>query len=95
MLLVAPLIVGGALLLLAFWMGRLLERVKKDTASARIDPRLHNDLIDLVRRILAPVDLDHVAYLPEPERTRAQELIRRVGEHEANLRRAERRRTGY
>lgn len=94
-IILAPLVVGGALLLLAFWMGQLLERVKKDVASARINPGLHDDLIELVRQILSPGDLDQVAFLPEPVKTRAQELLDKADQHAANMRQAQRRRAGW
>jgi len=95
-LILAPLIVGGALLAVSFWMGRLFERVRRDVAASHISPQLHGELVDLVRDLLNPgADLEQVAYLPPATKERAQQLLARAIANVQAVARAERRRAGY
>jgi hypothetical protein len=91
-LIVAPIIVGGAALWLAFWLGRLFERARRRTAAAHISPELHGELVDLVRDVLSPGDtIDDVAYLPTPMRDRAKELLSRAEKNAIAVSRAQQR----
>lgn len=95
-LIVAPLIVGLAVLALAFWGGRLFERIRRDVAASHISPQVHGELVDLVRDLLSPTDdLEQVVYLPPPVKERAQQLLARADANTRAIERAARRRAGY
>ncbi len=94
-LILAPIIVATAALWLAFWAGRKTERVKQKLVADRIDVGLHNDLIELVRRILSPADLDQVAFLPDPVAARARELLAQADENTTAVQAAKRRQGDY
>jgi hypothetical protein len=91
-LILAPLIVGCAALWLAYWLGLKVEQSRKRAASSVIDARLHTDLVELVRRILRPADLDQAAYLPPQVQQLAQRLL---AEADANADRVRQRRHGF
>jgi hypothetical protein len=94
-LIVAPVIVSAALLFAAFWFGRLWERAGRRYASRFIDPVLHADLVELVRRILVPTDVEQGCFLPDPVRERAAKLVALADEQAANRKREELRRRGF
>lgn len=91
-LILAPLIVGGAMLVFAFWMGRIYERASKRYAGSFIDPKMHTDLLDLVKKILVPSSVDQACYLPDPLKEQAEKLVARADEHHVRRRRDELRR---
>lgn len=95
-LILAPLIVGGALLAVSFWLGRLFERVRRDVAASHISPQLHGELVDLARDLLDPgMDLAQAPYLPPALKERVQQLFARARANQQAIARAERRRAGY
>lgn len=91
-LIVAPLIVAAALLFAAFWFGRFWERSGKRYASRFIDPDLHTDLVEQLRRILVPTDVEQGCFLPDPVREQAARLVARADEQKAKRAREELRR---
>ncbi len=94
-LILAPIIVGAVVLWFTFWMGRFFERVRRDVQASHISPRVHADLVELVRDLLNPTDLTDVPYLPPVLRQRAELTLKNANENAASVRRAERRRAGY
>lgn len=93
-LLLAPLIVGAAVLFAAFLAGRWSERAGKRRASSFIDPATHTDLMQVLHRILAPADPDLACYLPEVVKDDAVKVLAVAEKQAENRRRAELRR-GY
>lgn len=91
-LILAPLIVGGAMLWFAFWMGKVFERASKRYIASYIDPKMHCELIDLLKKILVPSNVDQACYLPEPLKQQAEKLVARADEHHQRRRREELRR---
>lgn len=91
-LILAPIIVGGALLWLSWWLGMRWERVSKRYFGSFIDPKNHSDLVELVRQMLTPTSLEEPAYLPEKIRERAVKLIADSDERDDRRRREELRR---
>lgn len=91
-LVLAPIVVGLAILVMVFWAGRWWERSGKRYAAQFIDPTTHADLVELVRRILLPVDVDHACFLPAPVKAQAEELLAQADEQDAKRRRLELRR---
>lgn len=95
-LIVAPVIVALAVLALAFWFGRWWERSGRRYAASFIDPKTHTDLMEVLRRVLAPADsVDEVCLLPGPVRDRAEKVLATAHEQAAKRARAELRRRGY
>lgn len=94
-LILAPIIVGGAFLFLAFWFGRWFERAGKRYEAQFIDPVLHQNLADFIARTLVPTDVDQVAYLPPEMKQQAERLLGRAKEAKGKQVRYERRRRGY
>jgi hypothetical protein len=91
----APILVLAAVLFLTFWLGRLFERAGRRYAAQFIDPKTHSDLVELVRRVLSPVDADQACFLPEKVQKRARELLGKADEQAEARRRAEFRRRGF
>ncbi len=91
-LIVAPLIVLAAVLFGMFWAGRWWERVNQRYASRFISAKTHQGLVELVRRMLSPTDIDQGCFLPEPVRVRAQQLVDDADRQDAARRREELRR---
>lgn len=94
-LILAPIIVGLAVLWLAFWLGKLAQRIKTEIAAAHISPKVHHDLRELVRDLLHPSDLADPPYLPAAVRQRAERVLKDADENKASADRAMRRRAGY
>lgn len=94
-LIVAPIVVGAAVLLLVFWLGRWWERSMRRYAASFIDPKTYTDLVELVRGMLAPADVEQACFLPDLVRGRAQDLVSRADQQHADRERFELRRRGF
>jgi hypothetical protein len=95
-LILAPLIVGLAVLAFAFLAGRWWERAGRRYASSFIDPKTHTDLMEVLRRILSPAaDVEEVCLLPGAVRERAEKVLATAHEQAARRARVELRRRGF
>jgi hypothetical protein len=94
-LILAPLVVGLALLFLAFWFGRFWERSGKRYAAQFIDPDTHTSLMEIVRRILSPADPELGCYLPPAVKEQAEKVLATAHEQAARRARVELRRRGF
>lgn len=94
-LIVAPLIVAGLVLFLAFYAGRWWERTGRRWASSQLDPGIYRDLVAYVQGLLSPTDFEDPPYLPGKLREEAVKLAARAADHDRKMMRAERRRRGY
>jgi len=95
-LILAPLIVGLALLFVAFWAGRWWERAGRRYASSFIDPKTHGDLMETLRGILVPsTDVDQACFVPAGVKERADRVLATADEQAARRVREERRRRGW
>lgn len=94
-LILAPLILGAALLCFTFWLGRIWERAGKRYAASFIDPATHGELMETVRQILQPVDVDHACFLPASVQDKAVKVLARADEQAARRARVELRRRGF
>lgn len=95
-LILAPIVVGAAVLFVVFLAGRWWERSMKRYASSFIDPATYTDLVELLRRILTPAaDVDQACFLPDGIKDEAERLVTRADNQDTNRRRAELRRRGF
>lgn len=93
-LILAPLIVGVAMLWVMFWMGQLFERAKHRVAAGHIDVGLYAQLVDFVRGLVSPKDLADPPYLPPDVRQEALKLSARAHENVRRVEQARLRRRG-
>lgn len=94
-LIIAPIIVAAALLWFAFWLGRKFERVAIVHHGKNIIPKTHTDMIEVLRDLLHPPDLNEVPYVPTALKERAMAAFAAANEQEQARIRAERRRLGW
>jgi hypothetical protein len=94
-LIVAPIIVGVAVLWLAFALGKVVQRVQTAVAASHISPGVHEDLREVVRALLSPTDLSNPPYLPAALKQQAELALKNADDNAASVKRAERRRAGY
>lgn len=91
-LILAPLVIGLALLLLAFLAGRFWERAGKRYAASFIDPDTHMGLMEVLRRILSPADPNLACYVPDVVKDTAVKVLAIADEQAARRKREELRR---
>lgn len=94
-LILAPIIVGGLFLFLAFWLGRWFERAGQRYAASFISPQLYQRLVQFVGCTLNPTDLDAVPYLPPALKDEATELLELADKQASARSRHELRRRGF
>ncbi len=88
----APLIVGAAVLLLTFYCGRWFERARQKMSRSQVSLVVYFKLVEYLRGLLHPVSLDDPVYLPDATKTRGFELLNEADGNLAAVRKAARRR---
>ena len=77
----APIIVGAAVLLLTFYCGRWFERARQKLVRSQVSLVVYSRLTEYVRELLHPSSLDDPVYLPDAVKTRGFELLEKADDN--------------